>query len=122
MFGINTLYFYELATKKAFYFHNYNYIGSIGAGRMIHYSILKWFFDQSYPMYEPGLNRGLDTSSAMTIKRLLAQVDIVAQSGDFPYIVDIKTDTNINTMFEISERSECIKLYPPKYLTLFYDI
>ena len=122
MFGINTLYFYELSTKRTCYFCNYNYVGSIGAGRMIHYDILKWFAGQSYPVYEPGLNRGLDTSSAMTIKRLLNRVDVVAPAGKFPYIVDIKTDTNINTMFEIGERSDCITECKTDYLNQYYDI
>lgn len=121
-FGITTLFFYELRTKKTLFFNTYNHNGSIGAGRMIHSSILLKFVEQQYPLYEPGLSAGLDCSSAMSIKRVLNVPDVYIDSGEFPYIVDIKTDTNINQLMHIETRTKCIKYFPNDHLKQFYEI
>jgi glycosyltransferase involved in cell wall biosynthesis len=122
LFGVNTLYFTELCSKKTIHFDTYATHGSIGAGRMIHCSILEHFHRDQYPMYEPGLDCGLDTSSAMTIKRVLQIPDVVIESGKYPYIVDIKTTTNINQFFEIESRKECITESNYQYLKQFYPV
>jgi len=122
LFGINGLYFYELSTGKTIFFHNYNYIGSIGAGRMIAYDLLKQFYDQQYPLYEPKLNSGLDTSSAMSLKRMSDVVDIVAEVGNHPYIVDIKTDTNINLMMHIETRATSITYIDNSFIHKYFKI
>lgn len=119
-FGINALYFYELSTRKTIYFHTYNANGSIGAGRMIHKSIIDQFTSDSLPIYEPGLDCGLDTSSAMMIKRTLSIYDIIIDPGEFPYIVDIKTDTNINHMMYLETRTRNIKHCQPDFLKQYY--
>ena len=106
LFGINTLYFIELSSKKTIFFDTYATHGSIGAGRMIHRSIIEQFDRDMYPIYEPGLDCGLDTSSAMTIKRVMQIPDVIVDSGKFPYIVDLKTTTNINQFFELESRRE----------------
>lgn len=122
MFGINKLYFHELETGKTIFFYNYNYVGSIGAGRMIAYSIVKEFYDQVYPLYEPAINCGLDTSSAMSIKRMGDYIDLVVEAGEFPYIVDIKTNTNINLMMHIETRAASITQVDSKFIHKFYKI
>lgn len=121
-FGINTLFFYELATRKTIFFNTYNFNGAIGAARMIHYSILKRFTDDQFPLYEPGLDCGLDTSSAMQIKRNLNEFEIIIDSGEFPYIVDIKTPTNINQLMHIEQRTKSVKYFPDNHLKQFYEI
>jgi hypothetical protein len=104
-FGINTLYFHDLDRNKTIFFDTYNTNGSIGAGRMIHQSILQEFSRNMLPVYEPDLNCGLDTSSAMSIKRLLSIPDVIIDSGEFPYVIDIKTNTNINLFEHIETRT-----------------
>ena len=121
-FGINTLYFYELGTKRSIFFDTYNTNGSIGAGRMIHYSILHDFVQQCYPLYEPGLDSGMDCSSALMIKRVMNQIDVIIDSGRFPYIVDIKTNTNINHMMHIESRRANILPVESEYLTKYHPI
>lgn len=121
-FGINSLYFYELKTQKTMFFHTYNTNGSIGAGRMIHYSILKSFYDQAYPIYEPGVNAGLDGSSAMSIKRVMNEIDVIIDSGTFPYVVDIKTNTNINHMIHLETRKQNIVYCNSDFLQKFYSV
>jgi len=109
LFGINTLYFHDLATGDTIFFDTYNTNGSIGAGRMIHRSVIDWFVFETIPLYEHGLNCGLDTSSAMNIKRNLHLYDVIIDSGEFPYIVDIKTDTNINLYEHVASRERNCK-------------
>lgn len=120
-FGINTLYFYEAATKKAIYFDTYNTNGSIGAGRMIHRSIIDQFKVDYLPLYEMGIDSGMDTNSAMNIKRSTDNVDVIVESGKFPYIVDIKTDTNINLFEHLATRTRNIQEVEPGYLNQFYE-
>lgn len=105
LFGINTLYFVDMETKRTIFFDTYNTNGSIGAGRMIHRDVIRWFIENQYPLYDPGLDSGLDTSSAMNIKRNLNIVDVIVDSGEFPYVVDLKTNTNINHMMYLLERT-----------------
>ena len=122
LFGINTLYFIELSSKKTIFFDTYATHGSIGAGRMIHRSIIEQFDRDMYPIYEPGLDCGLDTSSAMTIKRVMQIPDVIVDSGKFPYIVDLKTTTNINQFFELESHRECITESSYKYIKQHYTV
>jgi hypothetical protein len=121
-FGINTLYFYEMATGKTIFFDTYNTNGSIGAARMIHRSLLDWFIENDYPLYEPGLDCGLDTSSAMMLKRTLNAFDVILDSGTFPYVVDVKTDTNINHMMYLEQRTKNITYIDHQFLKTYYEI
>lgn len=107
-FGINTLYFWDFNNEKVIYFDTYNTNGSIGAARMIHKSIIDWFMVNEFPLYEPGINSGMDCNSAMNIKRNMGEVDVIVESGKFPYVVDVKTDTNINHMMYIEARERNI--------------
>lgn len=121
-FGINMLYFYELQTKKTIFFYNYNYCGSIGAGRMIHRSVLDRFSGQGIPLYEPGINQGMDTCSAMSIKRITGIVDIILNPSTFPYIVDIKTTTNVNLMQEIEQRTQYVVPCDNDFLKSYFPV
>lgn len=122
LFGVNSLYFHELNEKKTLFFHTYNFTGSIGAGRMIHFSVIDRIMKEKVPIYEPGLDSGLDTSSAMMIKRMTGVVDVGIECGTFPYIVDIKTTTNINPMFVIEIRAKNITEVDNKFLKKYYDV
>lgn len=119
-FGINTLYFYDYDSKKAIFFDTYNTNGAIGAGRMIHKSILDMFHTDMMPLYEPGINQGMDTNSAMMIKRSYGIYEVIVDSGEFPYIVDIKSNTNINYFVHLEERTKNIKQVETNYLHQYF--
>lgn len=121
-FGINTLYFIELSTGKTIFFDTYNTNGSIGAGRMIHRDIINQFTSDLLPLYEPGLDCGLDTSSAMSIKRVTWDVDVIIDSGEFPYIVDLKTNTNINHFMHLECRERNIKYVEKDIITKHFHL
>lgn len=120
-FGINSLYFKEMRTGRTIYFHTYNSNGSIGAGRMIHRKIIDQFVREDMPMYEPGLDCGLDTSSAISIKRTTKDVDVIIESGEFPFIADLKTDTNINHFMYLECRERNIKEVSNTFLNTYYE-
>jgi hypothetical protein len=120
-FGINSLYFKDMNTGKTIYFNTYNTNGSIGAGRMIHREIINQFVREAMPLCEPGLDCGLDTSSSMSIKRLTKDVDVIIESGEFPFIVDLKTDTNINHFMYLECRERNIKQVSTNFLNQFYE-
>lgn len=69
----------------------------VGAGRMIHYTAVKDCFDKFGGLYTNVRQRGLDQDSLNHLTSL-GYKPLILDSGDFPYIVDIKTPANINTM------------------------
>ena len=121
-FGINALYFKDMTTGKTIYFNTYNTNGSIGAGRMIHRSIIFQIIGEAMTVYEKRLDCGMDTSSAMMIKRLTGGVDVIVDSGEFPYIADLKTTTNINLFMHLETRERNIKEVDPTFLNQYFDI
>lgn len=69
----------------------------VGAGRMIHYEAVKNCFEKFGGLYTNDRQRGLDQDSLNHLTSL-GYKPLILDSGDFPYIVDIKTQANINTM------------------------
>lgn len=109
-FGVNNLWFYDCSDRSAWHFKTYNDIKAIGAGRMIHRSIVESFIEvKRYPLYPNDIDRGMDTASSNMIWQYLKMKDTVIQSGDFPYIVDVKTNTNINHMIYIKSIKDRIR-------------
>jgi hypothetical protein len=121
-FGINNLFIYELKTKKTFWFHKYNDIRSIGAGRMIHISIIEAFNYKKYPVYDTNIDREMDTNSAKNIEKILGIKDEVIDVGQFPYVVDIKTDTNINHIMFLEGLKEQIQYFGDDYLKQYFNV
>jgi len=121
-FGINNLYFHELNTKKTFHFHTYNDLKSIGAGRFIHRSMLEQFRLKKVELYTWDICMGMDSNSAYNILKYLAVTDVVVDAGKFPYIVDIKTNTNINHITAIESRAELINYVDNDYLKTYFFI
>lgn len=101
--GISALYFYEPG-KLPIYFHYYNNPHIIGAARLIHKSVVKRVTEKFGGLYSPEICRGMDTFSA---KRMLSCgfFETAVYRGEFPYIVDIKTDTNINSFAKVTNQS-----------------
>lgn len=95
-FGIRSLYFFDVTTKKTI-FYSFRAPTCIGAGRMIHRSIIQSIIEAGHTLYTPERQRSLDWNSKVNIERLTGIRDKVINVDDFPYIVDMKSDTNINS-------------------------
>lgn len=121
-FGINNLYFYDYIDSEAYFFKSYNLEFPIGAGRMIHKKIIHWFITQKMYLYEPEKNMGLDSSSMLTIHRYTQWRARMVDCGTFPYLVDIKTLTNINPMITLKNRTDVITKTDKEMITNFYPL
>jgi hypothetical protein len=95
-FGVRNLYFYKIVDKMALFYKNYDNAKSVGAGRMISRDLLLKIVKQNQFIYEQGISRGMDNSSSRRITSFTGVRDISVDSGNFPYIVDLKSDENIN--------------------------
>jgi hypothetical protein len=124
VFGIDSLFFYDLLTKKTFYFKTYTYRGMVvGAGRMIRRDVLESMQKKNIGLYEDEIERSCDGNSSERMKLWLKIPNTVINSGEFPYIVDIKTNTNINhiTHIELSNQSQ-IEYFPDNYLDQYFKL
>lgn len=99
LFGLKSVWFYEFKRPPLFFsYYNENHI--VGAGRMIHRSVIDRVIDKFNGLYEPNLLRGMDTMSANRIMECGIK-QLIIPSGTFPYIVDIKSEVNINSFEKI---------------------
>jgi hypothetical protein len=113
-FGINNVYFVEPVRDRAIHYLQYNNQGAIGAGRMIGYKIIRSMMIRRLLIYEPDRNRGLDSCSRRRIRTLNDIKELVIDAGRFPYIVDIKTETNINSFSSLCYTTNKINHIKPK--------
>jgi hypothetical protein len=116
-FGIDNLYFINSQQHKAYLYHRKGTLKSVGAGRMIHYSVLEYFKQKNLDLYEPEKGAGLDGSSAKNILKHLKEIDLVIPVGSFPYIVDIKSEVNINSSFLLENHKLKIQYVPLRKVT-----
>jgi hypothetical protein len=124
VFGIDSLFFYDLISKKTFYFKTYTYRGMVvGAGRMIHRDVLELMKKKNIDLYEDEIERSCDGNSSERMKLWLKIPNTVINSGEFPYIVDIKTNTNINhiTHIELNNQTQ-IEYFPDDYLNKYFKL
>lgn len=103
LFGINKLYFYE-KYKEPIFFSYYNAPHLVGAARMIHFSVINAVNYIHKGLYITDLKRGMDTMSA---NRMLecGYEQTVVDPGTFPYLVDVKSDININSFESLNQIS-----------------
>ncbi len=99
-FGINSVYFFDMERKKNYFFQYETEEYSIGAGRMIFSEIVKYMKRKKITLYNNHLQRGLDTNSSNNIKKL-GICEKIIKSDYFPYIVDLKSKENINSIERI---------------------
>jgi hypothetical protein len=94
--GIDNFYMVDINSKKTaiFRFNDMSY--SPGAGRLIHKSILIQLFKKQ-KLYINKFNSGLDSCSADNIFCSLGIKQTIIKTNDEAYIIDIKTDQNINS-------------------------
>lgn len=99
--GISSLYFYKKGENPLF-FNYYNNPYLVGAGRLIHKTAVTDVISNFGSLYNIEICRGMDTHSA---KKLIAcgYQPYSLYNGEFPYIVDIKSEVNINSFEKISQ-------------------
>jgi hypothetical protein len=97
--GISALFFYKKDLPPVYFFY-YNNPHVIGAGRLIHRDVVKTVTEKYGALYSPDLKRGMDTFSANRINACGFPEKSIYK-GSFPYIVDIKSDVNINSWEQI---------------------
>lgn len=104
--GISSLYFYK-KHEQVLFNHDYNNPYLVGAGRLIHISAVKNVIARFGTLYSTTLNRGLDTNSA---KRLMecGYNPCSVYNGDFPYVIDIKSSININTIDKVIQSKNIV--------------
>jgi hypothetical protein len=122
IFGINSLFFYDFDTKRTFFFKTYTEDYAIGAGRMISREVLDKMKLRGIEMYENSIMRSCDGNSANRIQNWTGIKNTVINCGKFPYIVDVKTATNINHITQIESHKTQIEYFPNDYLTRYYNI
>ena len=73
-------------------------------------------------LYKDDLCSGMDTFSAHRM-RTCGHLQTVVDPGEFPYIVDIKSDVNINSFEKIiaSEKTGSLNEFPIDYITSHYS-
>lgn len=122
VFGINSLYFYEFETQKTIFFRCYTDGLVVGAGRMIHKSVFEMLKQNKMDLYEDEINRSMDSNSSGRLKNWLGIYDTVIDSGEFPYIVDIKTNTNINHITYVEQNTQQIKIVDKSVITKYFKL
>ncbi len=122
IFGINSLFFYDLDTKKTFFFKTYTEDYAIGAGRMISRALLDKMKFRGIEMYENSIMRSCDGNSANRILSWTGVKNTVINCGKFPYIVDVKTATNINHIIQIESHKSQIEYFPDDHLSQYYQL
>ena len=80
----------------------------IGAGRMIHRSILDKLASKKLNLYDNFANDGMDTGSEQRITKFTKVEPLLIDTKKEPLILDIKTATNINPFILIKRRAENI--------------
>jgi hypothetical protein len=119
-FGINNLYFLQFPSGRAVHYFQYNSRKSIGAGRMIHRDVISSMLKRNQPLYDMEISRGMDSSSERRISCLAKVRDHTVDAGKFPYVVDIKTEDNINCFCSIVTDTRHITYVDPFYVQKHY--
>lgn len=99
LFGVSSLYFYQADGGATIYYKNEPHSKSVGAGRMIGRELIMSMKRKKLLIYDRNRSRGLDSSSSTRMTGFMSVRDISVDGGRFPYIVDIKTETNINSFW-----------------------
>lgn len=118
-FGLDRVYFYDMKSKQLGLSKVYVW----GAGRMIHRSVIEDIRRQGGTLYTQKETRSMDCDSIGNIK-LFTGIDYEqVETNDFPYIVDLKTATNLNDFTFIQRLYEIVDAlvlnnYPDEILKL----
>lgn len=99
--GIDSCVFYA-NEKEILLLKYYNQDRAIGAGRLISRNAINTILADGKTVYSSYMQRGLDSDSAINLNNLGFEETVL--SVDFPYIVDIKSDININSFEQLKNR------------------
>jgi hypothetical protein len=103
-FGLDKVYFFDMESKKLGLSKVYVW----GAGRMIHRRVIEDIRRQGGTIYTQKETRSMDCDSINNIK-LFTDVDYSqVETDSFPYIVDLKTNTNLNDFTFIQRLYELV--------------
>jgi hypothetical protein len=94
-FGLNSVWFQE-GQADPIYFKSYNGKYLVGAGRMIHFDVVNKVMMHYGGLYPDEICRGMDTASAKRIINCGIH-PVPIHTDEFPYIVDLKSEVNINS-------------------------
>ncbi len=100
LFGINRLYFYK-DNEDPLFFSGYNKPYVVGAGRMIHKDVIEHVLNVYGGIYRPDIHRGMDTMSSKRMHEI-GYIEKTINPGKFPYVIDIKSNVNINSFDKIT--------------------
>lgn len=96
-FGIKDYYMVDMDGERCKYWEN-DVNHPIGAGRVMHKSVLQAMGYELYPEYAM---RGLDTHSDINLKKKGFTCKIIP-TEKYPYVIDIKSDENIHSYDSIT--------------------
>ena len=100
-FGLKNLYILNWYDKRCVFIRDYDEGHTYGAGRMLHKSVVMNFTDP----WPEDMNENMDSESGKFFtKRGIPEVAI--DTGETPYILDIKTNTNIGHWIHVSSLAE----------------
>jgi hypothetical protein len=119
--GINKVFFYNQVSNPVL-FSYYNQPNLVGAGRLIHRRVIDSVFMNFNGLYKDDLCSGMDTFSAHRM-RMCGHMQTMVDPGEFPYIVDIKSDVNINSFDKIVDEATTgsLKEFQIDYITSHYS-
>lgn len=80
-----------------------------GAGRLIHRWVWSKLQDKHWPMYDDLCERGLDGNSISRIQHFTGATFQAIIPQDFPYIVDVKNASNINSFQSVIQNGAKIR-------------
>jgi glycosyltransferase involved in cell wall biosynthesis len=129
VFGINSYLMYDILKEESYHYEpdmksrikDEIYTHPIGAGRMIHRSAIEEIIEKDGFFYDNDRMRGMDMNSGNKLIRH-GYTQKIINAGEFPYIVDIKTGLNINTVDDILRmKPERLKLIDNEILNMAYN-
>jgi hypothetical protein len=94
VFGINNLYAYEYSSGKCIFLKDYNDNHPLGPCRMYRYETLLEVLNVHKKKLWPKLNDSMDAMSVRTLKSCGIRPAVI-DIGENPYLLDVKTNTNI---------------------------
>ena len=104
LIGYTGCYISEFGKDEVFSVISSNPRRTVGAGRLIHYSVIEKIMRMNKFLYHPHLNRGLDGNSADNILRYARVRPKVI--NDIAPIIDVKSEVNINSYEKFGNISE----------------
>ena len=101
--GLNSVHVMDKSNGDMYTIDTGNDWQVMGAGRMIHRSIIQRMIETNDYLYTPGFNRGLDGDSQQNILRITGIHPTVLTTDEI-LVIDVKDDNNINPIHLIKHR------------------